>query len=173
MSNFETLFLPHVRLWSKILTTQQIFMWNWFWKRKFSWTICFQMVFQNLSEFKPTLSNSSVYASELLQRVSFRIKLLSICRFLLWLSALPEDFSQDFYNASDFDEKIVVRNLKLLEKLLPKKIFIQKRKIGSNFLIIIGFWIIFFKRVKFWTNFSNASDLEPFSLQLDNFELKF
>ena len=93
ISNFETSFLPHVTFWSEILRTQQIFTWNWFWKRKFSWTICFQIIFQNLSEFKPTLSNSSVFGSELLQRVSFRIKLLPSCRFLLWLSALRQNLS--------------------------------------------------------------------------------
>ena len=128
MSNFETSFLPHVRFWSEILRTQQIFTWNCFWKRNISWTICFQIIFQHLSEFKSTLSNSSVFGSELLQRVSFRIKLLSFCRFLLWLSALRQNLSQDFYNASDFDEKTVFRNLKLLEKLLRQKMFHSKKK---------------------------------------------
>ena len=32
-------FLPHVRFWTVILTTQQIFTWNSFWKTNFSWTI--------------------------------------------------------------------------------------------------------------------------------------
>ena len=128
MSNFEKSFLPHVRFWSEILGTQQIFTWNWIWKRNFSWTVCFQIIFQNLSEFTPTLSNSSVFGSELLQRVTFRIKLISFCRFLLWLSALRQNLSQDFYNASDFDEKTVFRNLKLLEQLLPKKCFHSKKK---------------------------------------------
>ena len=133
MSNFETSFLPHVRSWSELLTTQQNFTCNWFWKRKFSWTICFKKFFQNMSEFKPTLKNSSVFGSELLQRVSFRIKLLQFCRFLLWLSALRQNLSQDFYNASDFDEKTVFRNLKLLEKLLPKNKFsFRKKNLDQN-----------------------------------------
>ena len=136
MSNFETSFLPHVRFWSEFLRTQQIFTWNWFWKRNISWTICFQIIFQHLSEFKSTLSNSSVFGSELLQRVSFRIKLLTPCRFLLRLSALRKNLSQDFYNASDFDEKTVFRSLKLLEKLLPKKMFsFKKENLDQNFWI--------------------------------------
>ena len=36
LSNFEKSFLPHVRFWSEVLGTQQIFTWNWFWKRNFS-----------------------------------------------------------------------------------------------------------------------------------------
>ena len=134
----ESEFLQHVKFWNIFFTTRQIlirninnatdFSWNWFRKRKFSWTICFQIIFQNLSEFKPTLSNSSVFGSDFLQRVSFRIKLLSFCRFLLWLPALRQNLSQDFYNASNFDEKTVFRNLKLLEQLLPKKCFHSKKK---------------------------------------------
>ena len=120
MSNFEASFLPHVRFWSEILTTQKICTWNWFWKRKISWTICFQIIFQNMSEYKPTLNNSSVFGSELLQRVSFRNKLLTSCQFLLWLSTLRQNLNRDFHNASDFDEKNVFRNLKLLEKSISK-----------------------------------------------------
>ena len=34
VSDFETTFLPHIRFWTEISTTQQIFTWNWFWKIK-------------------------------------------------------------------------------------------------------------------------------------------
>ena len=160
MSNFEKSFLPHVRFWSEILGTQQIFTWNWFWKRNFSCAVCFQIIFQNLSEFTPTLSNSSVFGSLVLQRVSFRIKLLSFCRFLLWISALRQNLIQDFYNASDFDEKTVFRNLKLLEQLLPKKCFHSKKKNWiKNFEYNRFFESFFVQRVMFCVNFSNASDL--------------
>ena len=159
MSNFENSFLPHVRFWSEFLGTQQLFTWNWFRKRNFSWTVCFQIIFQNLSEFTPTLSNSSVFGSDFLQRVSFRIK-LSFCRFLLWLSALRQNLIQDFYNASDFDEKTVFRNLKLLEQLLPKKYFHSKKKNWiKNFEYNRFFESFFVQRVMFCVNFSNASDL--------------
>ena len=126
----ESEFLQHVNFWTILFTTSQNLIRNFnnatdFYvklvlKRKFSWTICFQIIFQNMSEFKPTLNNSSVFGSKLLQRDSFRIKLLTPCRFLLWLSALRQKLSQDFYNASDFDEKTVFRNLKLLEKSISK-----------------------------------------------------
>ena len=124
-----------------------------------------------MPEFKPSLNNSSVFGSELLQRVSFRIKLLSSYRFLLWLSALRQNLSHVFYNASVSDEKIVVRKsrffgklalkeqfswsiytvktsmlafLCILEKLMRKKMFsFKKKEIGSNFFKKVGFRIIF------------------------------
>ena len=144
-----------------------------------------------MSEFKSSLNNSSVFGSELLQRVSCRIKLLTPCRYLLWLSALRQNLNQDLYNASDFDEKTVFRKLKLLENSISKNhlfgqfspwkrqsklfcAFSTKLFRKKFFLLIKKFWIkIFGKKISFWiiflynasyfqSNFSNASDLEQF-----------
>ena len=44
VSEFKTSYSPHIRFGTEILTTQQIFEWNWFRSINLSWTICFQKI---------------------------------------------------------------------------------------------------------------------------------
>ena len=44
VSEFKTSYSPHIRFGTEILTTQQIFEWNWFRSINFSWTNCFQKI---------------------------------------------------------------------------------------------------------------------------------
>ena len=151
-SFLESGFLQHVKFWNMFFTTRQILIRNFknatdFYVKLVVKTEIFldNSFSNNLSKhvlIQANLKQLVSFWNGILQRVSFRFKLLQFCRFLLWLSALRQNLSQDFYNASDFAEKTVFRNLKLLEKLLQKNFFIQKRKFGSKFLIIIGFRII-------------------------------
>ena len=152
-SFLESEVLQHVKFWNIFFTTRQILIRNFknetdfYVKLVLKKEIFLDNLFSNnLSKHVLIQANLKQLVSlwiRYLQRVSFRFKLLQFCRFVLWLSALRQNLSQDFYNASDFAEKTVFRNLKLLEKLLQKLFFIQKRKFGSKFLNIIGFRIIF------------------------------
>ena len=134
-SFLESEFLQHIKFWNIPFTARQILIRNFnnatgFYMKlvlenEFCLTICFRKIFQKMTAFKPTLNNSSVYGSELLQRVSFRIKILTSCRFLLWLSALRQKLNHDLYNASDFDEKTVFRKLKLENSISKNCLFGQ------------------------------------------------
>ena len=137
-SFLESEFLQHVKFWNIFFTTRQILIRNFknatdFYvklvlKKEYFLDNLFSNNLSTLVRIQVNLKQLVSFWIRTLQRVSFRIKLLSFCRFLLWLSALHQNLSQDFYNASDFDEKTVFRNLKLLEKLLPQKMFHSKKK---------------------------------------------
>ena len=116
-SFLESEFLQHVKFWNNFFTTRQILIRNFrnatdfYVKLVLKKEIFLDNLFsRNLSKLVRIQANLTQLVSfwiRNLQRVSFRIKLLQFCRFLLWLSAFRQNLSQDFYNASDFDEKTV------------------------------------------------------------------
>ena len=131
-SFLESEFLQHVKFWNIFFTTRQILIrifrnaTDFYVKLVLKNEIFLDNLFSNiLSKLVRTQANLKQLVSfwiRILQRVSFRIKLLTPCRFLLWLSALRQNLSQDFYNASHFVEKTVSRNLNLLEKSISKNL---------------------------------------------------
>ena len=131
-SFLESEFLQHVKFWNIFFTTRQILIRNFrsatdfYVKPVLKKEIFLDNLFSNILS-KPVRIQANLkklvsFWIRILQRIKFRIKLLTPCRFLLWLSALHQNLSQDFYNASDFDEKTVFRNLKLLEKSISKNL---------------------------------------------------
>ena len=129
-SFLESEFLQLVKFWNIFFTTRQILIRNFnnatdfYVKLVLKKEIFMDSLFSNnlskLVRIQTNLKQLVSFWIRILQRVSFRIKLLQFCRFMLWLSALRQNLSQDFYNASDFDEKAVFRNLKLFERSISK-----------------------------------------------------
>ena len=115
-SFLESEILQHVKFWNIFFTTRQILIRNFrnatnFYvklvlKKEIFLDILFPNVLSKLVRIQANLKQLVSFWIRILQRVKFRIKLLTPCRFLLWLSALRQNLSQDFYNASDFDEKL-------------------------------------------------------------------
>ena len=158
----------------------------------FSWTICFQKIFQqNLSKFRPTLINSSVFGSELLQRVRFWIEILyflSIFELNFHIASVLESrlfqhirfrrktlflerqnccknsISKILYLVNSHRKNVKVSFFcEFLQKLFGKKIFLSIK----NFWIIIFFKKSVLNRFLYDASYSesrhsNASDLEPF-----------
>ena len=129
-SFLESEFFQHVKFWNIFFTTRQILIRNFnnatdFYvklvlKNEIFLDNLFSNILSKLVRIQANLKQLVSFWIRILQRVSFRIKLLTPCRFLLWLSALRQNLSQDFYNASHFVEKTVSRKLNLLEKSISK-----------------------------------------------------
>ena len=143
-SFLESEILQHVKFWNNFFTTRQILIRNFknatdfYVKLVLKKEVILDNLFSNILSkhvlIQAKLKQLVSFWIRIWQRVSSRFKLLQFCRFLLWLPALRQNLIQDFYDASDFDEKTVFRNLKLLEKLLPKKKFsIRKENLDQNF----------------------------------------
>ena len=109
-------FLQHVKFWNIFFTTRQILIRNFrsatdfhrklVLKKEIFLDNLFSNILSKLVRIQANLKQLVSFWIRILQRVKFRIKLLTPCRFLLWLSALRQNLSQDFYNSSDFDEKL-------------------------------------------------------------------
>ena len=135
-SFLESEVLQHVKFWNIFFTTRQILIRNFnnatdfYVKLVLKKEIFLDNLFSNnLSKHVLIQANLKQLVSlwiRYLQRVSFRFKLLQFCRFVLGLSALRQDLSQDFYNASDFDEKTVFRNLNLRKKSISKNLLFSQ-----------------------------------------------
>ena len=97
-STFETSYLPHIRFGTEVLTTQQIFTWNWFRNIKLSWTICFQKIFSSIHTVKMSNWRSPTFLESLFLRALFLEK------NMLWIenSEKNQILNQFFCNASDF-----------------------------------------------------------------------
>ena len=97
-STFETSYLPHIRFGTEVLTTQQIFTWNWFRNIKLSWTICFQKIFSSIHTVKMSNWRSPTFLESLFLRALFLEK------NMLWIenSEKNQILNQFFCNASDY-----------------------------------------------------------------------
>ena len=97
-STFETSYLPHIRFGTEVLTTQQIFTWNWFRNIKLSWTFCFQSFFCQFIPLKCQSWRFPTFLENLFLRAMFLEK------NMLWIenSEKNQILNQFFCNASDF-----------------------------------------------------------------------
>ena len=102
VSDFKTSYSPHIRFGTEILTTEQIFTWNWFRIIKLSWTICFQKVF--FCQFIPLKCQSWRFPT-FLESLFLRAMFLEKKHFL----------NRKHWEKSDF-ESVFSQRLRLLNK---------------------------------------------------------
>ena len=126
----------------------------------FSWTVCFQKIFQqNMSKFRPTLINSSALGSELLQRVRFWIEIL------YFLSI----FELNFHIASVWIKII------LTHQISKKKLFLERQSCCKNSISKILYLVNFHRKnvkVTFFCAFLQKLFGKKIFLLIKNFWIK-
>ena len=126
MSDFEKILLTHIRIWTEILTTQQIFTWNWFRIIKLPWTTCFQNFFLSFYIVKMSKLTFSHFLWKLIaesevfgKKTFFEPKNLRKIGFWINFFTTPQTFKQNNYFLSKFKLNIHKAS-KLESRFLPR-----------------------------------------------------